>query len=62
MSYRLEFGQWVPYPLEEVFLFFADPRNLPRIMPPATGTRIEHLSLARLLRLARHIQFSRLAR
>jgi ligand-binding SRPBCC domain-containing protein len=46
MSYRLEFVQWVAYPLEQVFLFFADPRNLPRIMPPETDTRIEHLSLA----------------
>jgi ligand-binding SRPBCC domain-containing protein len=46
MSCRLEFVQWVPYPLEQVFLFFADPRNLPRIMPPERGTRIEHLSLA----------------
>ena len=45
MSYRLEFVQWVPDPLEQVFLFFADPRNLPRIMPAATGTRIEQLTL-----------------
>jgi ligand-binding SRPBCC domain-containing protein len=46
VSYRLEFVQWVPYPHQQVFLFFADPRNLPRIMPPTTSTRIEHLSLA----------------
>lgn len=45
MSYRLEFAHWVPFPLEQVFIFFADPNNLPRIMPPHTGTKIEHLSL-----------------
>lgn len=48
MPYRLEFAQWVPFPVEPVFLFFADPRNLPRIMPPGRGTRIEHLTLAAL--------------
>jgi ligand-binding SRPBCC domain-containing protein len=45
MSYRLEFVQWVPFAIEQVFFFFADPRNLPRIMPPSTGTRIEQLTL-----------------
>ena len=45
MSYRLEFVQWVPFAIEQVFFFFADPRNLPRIMPPATSTRIEQLIL-----------------
>ena len=45
VAYQLEFVQWVPFPLEDVFLFFSDPHNLPRIMPSATGTRIEQLSL-----------------
>ena len=45
MPRRLEFEQWVPFPRELVFLFLTDPRNLPRIMPPSTATRIEHLSL-----------------
>jgi len=45
MGERLEFAQWVAFPLEQVFLFFADPHNLPRIMPGKTDTRIEHLSL-----------------
>jgi hypothetical protein len=31
----MSFEQWVPFPLERVFLFFADPRNLPRLMPPS---------------------------
>ena len=31
--------------MERVFLFFANPENLPRIMPPSTRTRIEELRL-----------------
>jgi len=45
MVYRSEFVEWVPFPLEHVFLFFANPENLPRIMPPARDTRIEGLKL-----------------
>lgn len=45
MSYRVEFEQWVPVPIARVFLFFADPRNLPPIMPPSTATRILSLNL-----------------
>ena len=41
---RIEFGQWVPFPREQVFVFFANPQNLPRIMPGKTDTRIEKLS------------------
>jgi len=44
----LRFEQWVPFPLEKVFLFFADPRNLPRIMPSNTRTKIVELKLAPL--------------
>jgi ligand-binding SRPBCC domain-containing protein len=33
--------QWLPYPLERVFAFFADPANLPRLMPPAQQARID---------------------
>ena len=40
-----QFEVWVPFPLERVFRFFANPENLPRIMPPASGTRIEALRL-----------------
>jgi ligand-binding SRPBCC domain-containing protein len=43
--HQLQFEQWVPFPLEKVFLFFANPRNLPRIMPPATATRLTELKL-----------------
>jgi ligand-binding SRPBCC domain-containing protein len=45
MPYQAEFAQWVPFPHEQVFLFFANPENLPRIMPPQSGTRIEKLNL-----------------
>jgi ligand-binding SRPBCC domain-containing protein len=45
MIHRVQFEQWVPVPIEQVFLFFADPRNLPRIMPPQTGTELVRLKL-----------------
>ena len=45
MAYRLEFQQWVPFPLAQVFLFFANPHNLPRIMPPQLGANILRLEL-----------------
>jgi len=43
MMHRAEFEQWVARPVEEVFLFFANPGNLPRIMPP--WMRVELLEL-----------------
>jgi ligand-binding SRPBCC domain-containing protein len=45
MPYRLEFATWVPFAVADVFLFFANPQNLPRIMPPSTRTRIDELRL-----------------
>lgn len=45
MVYRLEFASWVPFRVADVFLFFANPNNLPRIMPPSTETRIDELRL-----------------
>jgi len=45
MSRRFESEQWVAAPLESVFAFFADPHNLPRIMPPGLGTRLVKLNL-----------------
>jgi ligand-binding SRPBCC domain-containing protein len=41
MTERFETRQWVPYPVELVFAFFADPRNLPHLMPPKLETRLE---------------------
>lgn len=34
MVHHFRAEQWVPVPLEPVFRFFANPGNLPRIMPP----------------------------
>jgi ligand-binding SRPBCC domain-containing protein len=45
MIHQIQFEQWVPTAIERVFLFFADPTNLPRIMPPETGTELVALRL-----------------
>lgn len=37
--------QFLPVPVETVFLFFADPHNLLRITPPAMKPRLERLEL-----------------
>ncbi len=42
-SYHTE--QWLPYPVERVFDFFANPNNLPLLMPPWQKSRIEKLSI-----------------
>jgi ligand-binding SRPBCC domain-containing protein len=45
MSQRFEAAHWIAAPLPQVFAFFADPRNLPKIMPPSQGARLLKLSL-----------------
>ena len=45
MIHRIEFEQWVPVATEKVFLFFANPHNLPRIMPGKTRTELATLRL-----------------
>jgi len=45
MTHLVRFEQWVPAPIERVFLFFTNPDNLPRIMPPQTGTELVRLKL-----------------
>src|SRR6202162_2099971 len=45
MTHQVQFEQWMPVSMEHVFLFFANPRNLPRIMPPETRTELVHLKL-----------------
>jgi ligand-binding SRPBCC domain-containing protein len=41
MMQRFETHQWVPYPVELVFAFFANPTNLPHLMPRKFEARIE---------------------
>jgi ligand-binding SRPBCC domain-containing protein len=41
MIERFESRQWTPYPVELVFAFFANPSNLPHLMPPKLEARIE---------------------
>jgi ligand-binding SRPBCC domain-containing protein len=43
-TYKAE--QWLPYPVELVFAFFANPENLPRLMPAWQKARIEEASFA----------------
>ncbi len=45
MSQRFEAEHWIAAPLPGVFAFFADPRNLPHIMPPRQGTKLVKLTL-----------------
>ncbi|HEY5057223.1 MAG TPA: SRPBCC family protein [Acidobacteriaceae bacterium] len=45
MPYSFRSEQWLPYPVEAVFAFFADPENLPALMPPWQRVRIEKLTL-----------------
>jgi ligand-binding SRPBCC domain-containing protein len=35
MRYTYHSEQWFPHPLGQVFAFFSNPENLPRLMPPA---------------------------
>ena len=45
MNHLVQFEQWVRAPIERVFLLFTNPANLPRIMPPQTGTEFVRLKL-----------------
>jgi ligand-binding SRPBCC domain-containing protein len=46
MTGRFETRQWLPFPVELVFAFFANPANLPHLMPPRLETRIENARIA----------------
>ena len=41
MRFHFEAEQWVPHPVDVVFAFFADPNNLPPLMPRWQKARIE---------------------
>jgi len=41
MRYQYSTAQWLPHPVELVFAFFANPENLPRLMPRWQKARIE---------------------
>ena len=45
MIRRLETSDWVPYPVELVFAFFATPSNLPHLMPPELRARVEDVRM-----------------
>ncbi len=45
MAFQLEFEQWLAAPGDRVFAFFADPRNLPLISPPANDLRVQAAEL-----------------
>ncbi|MGA3350211.1 MAG: SRPBCC family protein [Candidatus Sulfotelmatobacter sp.] len=45
MPHQLQFADWVSFPVPQVFAFFANPENLPRLMPPAAETKIEGYQL-----------------
>jgi ligand-binding SRPBCC domain-containing protein len=46
MRYTFQSEQWLPYSVDVVFVFFADPKNLPRLMPAWQSARIEEAVLA----------------
>jgi ligand-binding SRPBCC domain-containing protein len=45
MQHHFRTEQWIPYPRDRVFAFFADPANLPRLMPKWQHARIEKAQL-----------------
>jgi ligand-binding SRPBCC domain-containing protein len=42
MRHTFQTEQWLPYPRERVFAFFADPANLPPLMPKWQRAWVEH--------------------
>lgn len=44
MRHTFRSEQWLPYPVRETFAFFANPENLPRLMPGWQKARIESAS------------------
>ena len=46
MRHNYHSEQWLPYPIELVFAFFANPDNLPRLMPRWQQARIDKSAFA----------------
>jgi ligand-binding SRPBCC domain-containing protein len=46
MIERFESRQWTAFPVELVFAFFANPSNLPHLMPPGLKMRVEDARIA----------------
>jgi ligand-binding SRPBCC domain-containing protein len=46
MRHNFQTEQWLPYPKERVFAFFAEPGNLPPLMPPWQQARVERVNYA----------------
>ena len=45
MRYTFHAEQWLPYSVDTLFAFFADPTNLPRLMPAWQKARIDEASI-----------------
>jgi ligand-binding SRPBCC domain-containing protein len=45
MRQRFVTTQWIPYPVDLVFAFFANPNNLPLLMPEGLKMRIDKVEL-----------------
>lgn len=45
MPHVTTFEQWIPYPLEQVFAFFGNPENLPRIMPAWMQVQVDDMNI-----------------
>ena len=45
MHLHFQTEQQLPYPIETVFAFFANPANLPRLLPSWQHARVEHSTL-----------------
>jgi ligand-binding SRPBCC domain-containing protein len=45
MRHRFRTTQWLPYPVDFVFAFFANPSNLPKLQPTWQRARIEEIEL-----------------
>ena len=45
MLHHVQFEHWVAVPLDRVFLFFGNPNNLPRLMPPWMEVKLDQIQI-----------------